>query len=532
MKSRNALGIAVVVLLAACSENASVPTQVVTPSEPVLSQDREAPLHMKASEGIENSYIVVLGDNEDPVGVSTSHSIRTTHTYQHSIKGFAATLTKAQLARLRRDDRVQFVSQNGIVHATQDMPGRTGRAVAAAAPPSTAITQPTPAGLWGLDRLDQQSTINGSYVYVNRGSGVKVYILDTGGNFTHNDFDGAALNRYTSGIDFVNPGTPADDCNGHGTHVAGTIGGTTYGVAKAVTMKAVRVLDCAGSGSFANIIAGIDWITFNHVKPAVANASLGGGFDAATNAAMTKSVLYGVTWVVASGNSAADACGFSPASVPLAISVNASDIGDNRAAFSNFGSCTDVYAPGVSVLSAWIGSNVATNTISGTSMASPHVAGLAALFLQTKPTATPQEVRDVLLFSSQGGQIIGNVGATANQLAHKQTGNCATAGAFCVGIDGNTQFPGFAIPLTWYYSSGLGVQRGYLRGTVGTDFDMELHEWNGAAWVLRVNSIAATTNPTIIFNSTCAFGLANCFKHYRVKSKLGVGAFDFWFDRQ
>ena len=530
MKSRNALGVAAAVLLAACSDNAGVPTQVKAPTEPALSQNQGQvkPLYMATKDGIENEYVVVLNDTDDPFLVSAAHSVAMTHTYLHTIKGFSATLTRSQLARLRQDDRVKYIAQNGIVRITQSTPG--GPVNAVAAPPSAAIVQPTPVGLWGLDRLDQQSTINGNYTYVNTGSRVNVYILDTGGNFAHNDFDGAALNRLRSGFDFVDGGL-ATDCNGHGTHVAGTVGGTTFGVAKAVTMFAVRVLDCAGSGTFAGVVAGVDWITYNHLKPAVANASLGGGFFLPLNDAITKSVLYGVTWVVASGNSAADACGFSPASTALALSVNASDIGDNRAGFSNFGLCTDIYAPGVSVLSAWIGSNVATNTISGTSMASPHVAGLAALFLQTKPSATPTEVGDVLKLNSQSGQIVGNIGATANLLAHKQTGNCATAGAPCVGIDGNTQFP--LLAGSTFYFSGTGIQRGYLRGTVGTDFDMELYEWTGALpWLLRVNSIAATTNPIIIFNSTCAFGLANCFKHYRVKSKLGVGAFDFWYDRQ
>ena len=530
MKSRNALGVAAAVLLAACSDNAGVPTQVKAPTEPALSQNQGQvkPLYMATKDGIENEYVVVLNDTDDPFLVSAAHSVAMTHTYLHTIKGFSATLTRSQLARLRQDDRVKYIAQNGIVRITQSTPG--GPVNAVAAPPSAAIVQPTPVGLWGLDRLDQQSTINGNYTYVNRGTGVSVYILDSGGNFAHNDFDGAGLNRYRSGIDFENPGTPADDCNGHGTHVAGTVGGTTFGVAKAVTMVAVRVLDCAGFGSFANVVAGVDWITQNHRKPAVANASFRGLFFLPLNDAMTKSILYGVTWVVASGDSNTDACGRSPASTALALTVNANDIADNRAPFSNFGPCTDIYAPGVDVLSAWIGSNVATRILNGTSMASSHVAGLAALFLQTKPSATPTEVGDVLKLNSQSGQIVGNPGGTPDLLAHKQTGNCATAGAPCVGIDGNTQFP--LLAGSTFYFSGTGIQRGYLRGTVGTDFDMELYEWTGAAWLLRVNSIAATTNPIIIFNSTCAFGLANCFKHYRVKSKLGVGAFDFWYDRQ
>jgi subtilisin family serine protease len=533
MKTRGMLIVGAAIAVAACSDNTGVPTQPETPAEPLLIRQGEAPLQMARKDGIPGEYVVVLRDSDDPAAVSTAHAITPQFTYSHTIHGFAAKLTSAQLKRLRKDVRVKYIAQNGVVRATQGTPdGKIGPA-AAPAPPKGATVQPTPAGLWGLDRSDQQGTTNGSYVYVNTGKGVKVYILDTGGNFTHNDFDGAALNRLKSAIDFIDGG-PATDCNGHGTHVAGTIGGTTYGIAKAVTMYAVRVLDCFGNGTSAGVIAGIDWITYNHQNPAVANASLGGGFSQPVNDAMTKSILYGVTWVVASGNSNADACGFSPASTPLALTVNASDINDNRAAFSNFGPCTDIYAPGVNVLSAWIGSDNATNTISGTSMASPHVAGLAALFLQTKPAATPTELGDVLKLNAQRDEIGGNPAGTPNLLAHKQTGNCATAGAYCLGIDGNDQFPAFSSPSPgqWYYFSGPGLQRGYLRGTVGTDFDLEFYEWNGTAWVLRKNANTSTTNPIILFNSTCAFGPSNCYKMYKVKSKTGVGALDFWFDRQ
>lgn len=523
---RISTAIAVVAAVAACSDSAVPPTQVV-PDTPLLARQGEAPLQQMARGKIPDEYIVVLNDNEDVNAVVASVAVTPQYTYHHTIRGFAATLTNSQLARLRRDARVKYISENGIVTADQDRPGRTGLT---SAPPSIAISQPTPAGLWGLDRSDQPTTVNGSYVYTNRGTGVKVYILDTGGNFLHNDFDGAALNRYKKGIDIVTPNGTANDCNGHGTHVAGTIGGTTYGVAKAVTMYAVRVLDCGGSGSWAGFIAGADWVTFNHVKPAVANASLGGGFIQAANDAVTKSILYGVTWVLSAGNSGADACGASPASTPLAMTVMASDIGDNRASFSNFGPCADIYAPGVNVQSAWIGSATATVTISGTSMAAPHVAGQAALFLQAKSNATPQEVIDVLKLNGASNQIIGNPGGTVNLIATKQTGSCSAVGVDCAGIEGNSQFPHTGS--SWFYFSGTGAQRGYLRGTPGTDFDLSLYEWTGAAWLLRVNSNTTTTNPVISFNSTCAFGAGNCYKMFKVISKLGVGSFDFWYNRQ
>jgi subtilisin family serine protease len=533
MTRRLALFGASALALAACSQDKPSPTGVRVPEAPALSQQVAPLLQSRAKERVPGQFIVVLQDYADGTTVSAAHAVSPRHVYASTIKGFAARLSDDQVERLRRDPMVKYIEPDGRTSIAQDRP--TGRrAVPMVAPPAPAIVQPTPGGLWGLDRTDQQSTTNGTYTYTNMGSGVTVYIVDTGIRFTHNDFDGAALNRATSAIDIVNPGTPADDCHGHGTHVAGTVGGTTYGIAKAVKLKAVRVLDCFGNGLWSDFIAGADYITYNHPSRSVANASLGGGYVQAANDAVTKSILYGTVWVVAAGNSALDACGTSPAATPLAITVAASDAADNRAWFSNFGPCVDLYGPGVGVLSSWFTSDVATAVLDGTSMASPHVAGAAALFLQTKTTATPTEVRDVLVLNAQGGQIIGNPAGTPNLLLHKQTGVCNVAGAYCVGIDGNTQFPAFAIPFEWYYLSGTGIQRGYLRGTTGTNFDMELHEWNGAAWVLRVNSIAATTNPIITFNSTCAFGLGNCYKMYKVKSAAGggVGSFDFWYDRQ
>jgi subtilisin family serine protease len=199
------------------------------------------------------------------------------------------------------------------------------------------------------------------------------------------------------GYDAVTAGGNASDCNGHGTHVASTVGGTTYGIAKAVKLVAVRVLNCSGNGTSSEVIAGIDWVTRNHVANAVANMSLGGGASASIDNAVAASIASGVTYVVAAGNSNVDACGTSPARLPAAITVGATDNTDTKASFSNFGSCLDIYAPGVSITAAWYTSTTATSTISGTSMAAPHVAGVAALYLSTNPGATPQQVRDALV---------------------------------------------------------------------------------------------------------------------------------------
>ena len=266
----------------------------------------------------------------------------------------------------------------------------------------TISTTQSPA-TWGLDRIDQRARpLSNSYTYTRTGAGVRAYIIDTGIRFSHGEFGG----RATSGFDAVDGGA-ADDCNGHGTHVSGTVGGATYGVAKGVSLVGVRVLDCAGSGTTSGVIAGVDWVTANHVKPAVANMSLGGGASAALDQAVANSIAAGVTYAIAAGNSNARACNYSPARVATAITVGATTSTDARASYSNWGSCLDLFAPGSSITSSWYTSNTATNTISGTSMATPHVAGVAALYLQGNPGATPATVRNALVANATSG-VVGN----------------------------------------------------------------------------------------------------------------------------
>ncbi|OZV78397.1 serine protease [Micromonospora echinospora] len=333
---------------------------------------------------VADSYIVVLKDSSvggragtrQAAVKSTASSLAERfggslgHVYGDALNGFSVKLSERAAKRLAAHPSVDYVEQNHTV--------------------TTQATQLNPP--WGLDRIDQRNLpLSASYNYSSTGAGVTAYIIDTGIRTTHVDFGGQAVDGY----DAIDGSLPAADCNGHGTHVAGTVGGNTYGVAKDVRLVAVRVLNCQGSGTWDQVIAGVNWVTSNHQpgQPAVANMSLGGGLTTALNTAVANSIADGVTYAVASGNSyGANACSYSPASVPTALTVNASQSNDARASFSNIGTCTDIFAPGVGVLSAWSTSDTATSSISGTSMASPHVAGAAARVLQLNPSWTPAQV--------------------------------------------------------------------------------------------------------------------------------------------
>jgi len=300
-------------------------------------------------------------------------------------------MTEEEAIALSEDPAVRFVEEDSVVEASATQTNAT----------------------WGLDRIDQTDRpLSGTYTYTSTGSGVNAYIIDTGIRRTHTQFGGRAF----VGFDAIGDGRNTTDCNGHGTHVSGTVGGSTYGVAKSVRLYAVRVLNCSGSGSTSGVIAGIDWVTANHIKPAVANMSLGGGASTSLDNAVRNSIAAGVTYAVAAGNSNANAGNYSPSRVAEAITVGSTTSTDARSSFSNYGSVVDIFAPGSSITSAWHTSNTATRTISGTSMASPHVAGVAARYLQGNATASPATVRNAIVNAATLNRLTGIPSGTTNRL--------------------------------------------------------------------------------------------------------------------
>ncbi|WP_336321781.1 S8 family peptidase [Streptomyces lavendofoliae] len=347
-----------------------------------------------AQGAVPGSYLVLLDEKADKAKLAREYGGTLKRTYTSALDGFSASgLSQTEAKRLAADPAVAKVVQNKrfTVNATQDDP------------PS-----------WGLDRVDQAETAGDSaYTYPdNAGEGVTAYVIDTGVRVGHKDFEGRAV----SGFDAIDNDDDASDGNGHGTHVAGTIAGAAHGVAKKAKIVAVRVLDDNGSGTTEQVVAGIDWVTKNHRGPSVANMSLGGGVDPALDAAVSKAIASGVTFAVAAGNESSDAGQSSPARVPEALTVASSTKDDQQSGFSNHGSVVDLYAPGSDITSAWNDSDQGTKTISGTSMATPHVAGAAAVYLAGHQDATPEQVAGALTGGATAGKISNPTQGTANKL--------------------------------------------------------------------------------------------------------------------
>ncbi len=377
----------------------------VAPTPPVVAAPGATPVVPAPGRPVPGSYLVTLAEGVEPRGFARALQISPRYVYSSAVNGFAGPLTAGQLRALERSPQVVRIEEDQVVMAIADP--------SAAAEAGASATQEvaSKSGLYGLDRVDQRTLpLSGSYHYHATAPAVRAYVIDTGIATRHPDFEGRASNVYDA------LGGNGQDCNGHGTHVAGTIGGQRYGLAKDARLRGVRVLGCNGSGSTSGIVAAVDWVRRNAIKPAVANLSLGGGYSSTLNTAVTNLASAGVSVAVAAGNENANACNVSPASASGVITVAASDRTDTRASFSNYGSCVEIYAPGVGVTSTWL--NSGTKTISGTSMASPHVAGVMALYKASSDKAS-STVNTWIVTNATSGLVRSNPSKTANRLLYK-----------------------------------------------------------------------------------------------------------------
>ncbi|TXH74492.1 MAG: S8 family peptidase [Lysobacteraceae bacterium] len=413
----------------------------------------------KAQRPVEGQYIVVLKNTaarlaqepgrtervaEIASRVSAEHRANLVRSFDRVLRGFVVKADQAALARMLADPRVEYVEQDGYASVDATQYGAT----------------------WGIDRVDQRNLpLSGTYTYDTTAAGIHAYVIDTGIFGAHSEFAG----RMGNGFDAMGDGQGTNDCHGHGTHVAGTIGGTTWGVAKAVTLHPVRVLGCDGYGTWSGVISGIDWVAANRILPAVANMSLGGGANDSVDAAVNNLHNMNVTVAVAAGNGyGSDACQYSPARAVNAITVGSTESNDARSGFSNVGGCLDIFAPGGSITSAWSSGTTATNTISGTSMASPHVAGAAALYLAVNPSATSSQVTSAIINNATQNVVTDAGAGSPNRLLHTLFGGGGgtppTITAFsCSSLGGdyncNVAYNS-ATPATVTWSGGFGLAAG------------------------------------------------------------------------
>lgn len=525
MTGRTALSLTVVsaaLLLASCSQPSESSLNAADASTPVRTRSVAPLLGTDNPEAIPGQYIVVLSEGSadgtltaqssggliqelglDPQGITIQNI------YTQALNGFSAKISAQNLQALRTDKRVKYIEQDSVQHASATQTGAT----------------------WGLDRIDQTSLpLDRTYTYANTGSSVTAYIVDTGININHTDFGGRAVWGTNTTGDGQNI-----DCAGHGTHVAGTVGSNTWGVAKGVKLVAVKVLNCGGSGSLSGILNGLNWVASNKTGPSVVNMSLGGGYSSTENSAIANLVSKGITVVVAAGNENQDACNVSPASAPSALTVGATMPSDRRPDYndwgyapdgspqgSNWGTCLDLFAPGHNITSTLNTGTTGTQTMGGTSMASPHVAGAAALVLAANPGYTPSQVSAAILNNTVSGKVTNAGTGSPNKMLY--TGFIGgTVDPTPIPLPG-TNYSGSLTQGQSYFTNSFSYSGGTLKGSLtastGTDFDLYLSKWNGSAWVDVASSENVGSNENVSYSATSGT------YRWEVYSYSGSGSFN------
>lgn len=487
------------------------------PTDPIASGSAApsmAPLYgVGAGRAIPDRYIVVFRkDVKNARGLARQlalgHRGSVELDYGHALKGFSIRLPASAVRALSRNPNIAFIEQDRYVEVT-----------------GAQTNAP-----WSLDRVDQRAQpFDGTYNFTATGAGVRVYIIDTGIRTSHTEFSG----RASVGFDIF--GGNGQDCNGHGTHVAGIVGGTTSGIAKSVQLVSVRVLGCNGSGTLSGIAAGIDWVTSNHTKPAVANLSMTAGTTPSfvLDEAVRNSIAAGVTYTIAAGNSNLDACTTSPSRVSGALTVGATSSADARSYYSSWGSCLDLFAPGDGITSASNANNTGFRLKSGTSMAAPHVAGVAALYLQSAPTATPAQVAAAVTSTATAGKVTDLGEGSPNRLLYSlltveeaSPPPPAPPPAPCTNC---TLYTGSLSDGSWAwqpnggsYYSYAGTHSGWLQGPTSANFQLFLYMWLNNAWTVVQSSQGATSTEQITYTGTAGYYT------WQVYSAGGTGSYEFW----